>query len=313
MYCHYGPKIKLYCFCHKDERNMIEFVDYPMKNMDVYEGGAQTIPSIEREKRMEGEQIGHHSRHESNSANRAQIEGLSEEPGSQINLSEIALFARQTDEGSNQNLVDQYPNDGDEFDDTHSESGSLYGGAESPGKTLERTRTGSIDDKRCPSASSYRSWDQTDETEELEKRFNGEDFLREQPVTAGGFWRGDSYDQMQSPKLYPQERSESFAGIQPRSPPRSRPQAFIDNSISDNRMKRSASVMAGYKKPKEPFYEPQQTDITPRLRDDRVQSAVTYSEITPRSQKPETPGRGGGKETKRFPRRRVLSRTRYFE
>lgn len=305
MYCHYGPKIKLYCFCHKDERNMIEFVDYPMKNMDVHEGGAQTIPSIEREKRVEGEQIGHHSRYESNSANR-QIEGLSEEPGSQINLSEIALFARQTDEGSNQNLVEQYPNDGDEFDDTHSESGSLYGGAESPGKTLERTRTGSIDDKRCPSASSYRSWDQTEETEELEKRFK-------QPVTAGGFWKGDSYDQIQSPKIHPRERSESFAAIQPRSPPRSRPQAFVDNCIHDNRMKRSASVMAGYKKPKQPFYEPQQNDITPRLREDRVQSAVTYSEITPRSQKPETPGRGGGKETKRFPRRRVLSRTRYFE
>eukprot|EP00492_Amphilonche_elongata_P000846 TRINITY_DN1494_c0_g1_i1.p3 TRINITY_DN1494_c0_g1~~TRINITY_DN1494_c0_g1_i1.p3 ORF type:complete len:50 (+),score=28.46 TRINITY_DN1494_c0_g1_i1:404-553(+) len=31
MYCHYGPKVKLYCFCDKDERRLIEFVDYPKK------------------------------------------------------------------------------------------------------------------------------------------------------------------------------------------------------------------------------------------------------------------------------------------
>merc|ERR1719499_128113 len=284
MYCHYGPKVKLYCFCDKDERKMIEFANYPKKNMDIpFEGHAQTIPSIERKKRNNTEEGEMGDELFQPQLVSRQIEGLSEaeEPGITPGnpLDDIAFFAMSTKEGSNKSIMSEYPHDGDEFDDLEldmqSESDSeLYGGvggADSPGGP----RT--VDDKRCPSAK--KSWDEVEEKEE--KRFHND-----QPN--GGFWKPRSFSEyVPDPD---EDMSEDIWGL----PPRSRPRPYSSSVSPVNRAKRSVSLAyANANLPKR-------------------EEMVRYSEITPRAAKKETP-RGGGKETKRFPRRRVLSRHRYFD
>jgi len=293
MYCHYGPKVKLICFCDKDDRNSIEFAHYPAKDMEVFEGGgAQTIPSMERKQRREGEMARDGcARFESSSHivsysahSQQQNEGLSE-PGSQLNLSEIALFSMQTDKGIDRKSSEQsqYPDDGDEFDDTHSDSGSLYGGAESPGAT-PKTATEDFS-KRCPSASSYRVGD-TSEADESDKN----------DVTAGGFWKPYHDD---SDYLGLDEASDSALESISAIAPKSRPDHVVQpKSFLHKRRDKSSSVVPPGSYSSQEF---------------KLLNACSQSDLTPRSPR-ETPGSPArSKKTKRFPRRRVLSRARYFE
>lgn len=148
--------------------------------------------------------------------------------------------------------------------------------AHSPGGTVKEVD----DDKRCPSISSYRGVD-LDETEEMEKRY--EERRKKRPKRSFSS-RKISYTD--------QDASESASDIGPLSRP--------DRMLNKAKSRQSLSRGRG---------------LTPRS----LEEKVVYSEVKQRRKISETPGsRDLSKETKRSPRdkrprRRVMSRARYFE